>query len=202
MSSQPDGEGVPMMKQGLSKREKALLLAVGLLIMVYLAVQFAILPLADRYIEARQTRDFLTEELHTVEMDIASKPAIIESHTAAGERYEELKLEYPTLVPDEEIDALLTDLLLSHNLQPRRLNWTMPKAPQSGEGESTSSVFTIVSATVHIYGSFNSLLQLLDEVDSMQHARITNLNYTMHNQQDNTNLSSMTIDFELMFIAP
>ena len=66
------------MKQGLSKREKFLLFAAGLVLILYLAIQFVILPLASRYMEGIQERNNLRNEL------AAGRWVIGSTITAAG----------------------------------------------------------------------------------------------------------------------
>ena len=64
------------MKPGLTKREKILLFSVGLIVIIYLAVQFAIIPLSARYNEAISERGRLSDEKAAHEMEAAMIPSL------------------------------------------------------------------------------------------------------------------------------
>ena len=119
------------MKQGVSKREKILLFSMGLLLILYLCIQFVILPLANRYFEGRQQRDNLISEKHRVEADINNRPAIESENREAGQRFEAIKSEYPLLVPNEEVDTILTNLCILNGFRVSGFRVTSPTPPRS-----------------------------------------------------------------------
>ena len=191
------------MKQGLSKREKILLFSAGLLVLFYLSVQFAIIPLANRYRDGVQDRNTLSIEERHVRTEIANKQSTEQANIEAKTKFEAIKQEYPLLVPNEEVVTILTNLCLKNALSPSRLSIITPTAPsRSGNGpETPGSLFTIITASTNLTGTYSSLTRLLDEVDTMQYIRITNLGYSASRQADD-DISSITLSFELTFINP
>jgi len=192
------------MKQGLSKREKILLFSAGIVVLLYLAIQFAILPLMARHSEAIQERDRLAAERRIVEADIANKQAIRNANTAAGDRYLVLKDEYPLLIPNEEIATVLTNLCLTNGLRPSMLNIIPPATPVPGqlEQDAPPPIFTIVTATMNVTGGYPSLLSLLDDIDALQYIRLINLGYSLSRQPESSEDGDISLTFELTFINP
>jgi len=198
------------MIQGLSKREKILLFAAGLVVVFYLSIQFVILPLATRYVTSLDERNHLREEQARVDADIAQKPAIESENAEANRRFTELKQEYPLLVPNEEVVTTLTNLCILNGLSPSMLNITSkPPAASTGEDGSESeetdvSQFTIIEATVNVSGSYESLTKLLDEVDTKQYIRIATMSYTVNSQISEIEQpeSSVILNFVLTYTNP
>jgi len=193
------------MKQGLSKREKILIFSAALIALFYLAIQFAILPLISRYNIGIAERDRLAAEKSAVEFDISSRPIIENQNQTAIERFEEIKQEYPLLIPNEEIVNTLTDLCLRNGLRPTMLNIVPPDAPRRGSNQPetpVSPLFTVITANMNVTGAYSSLLNLLDEVESLQYMRITNLGYSAGRRADSESEDSITLTFELTYINP
>jgi len=196
------------MIQGLSKREKILLFAAALVLILYLAIQFAILPLMSRYVEALQERNYLRTVQAKVDADIADRPNIEAEHQNAQQRFESIKQLYPILVPNEEIVTDLTNMCITNGLSPTRLNITSPPYPagtdENADGTASESLFTVITATMNVSGSYTSLTRLLDEVDSKQYVRVTNMTYTVNRPDENNTPtpSTITLNFELTYINP
>jgi len=194
----------------LSKREKILLFILIMVAILYFSIQFLILPLATRYIDGLSERNHLAAQQARVEDDIRNEALIQAEHEDAQERLETIKREYPLLVPNEEIDTILTNLCLKNYLRPTSLSISIPPEPtpseESEEEEDTRDpedmLFTIVTATMHVTGTYEALANLIDEVDSMQYIRITNLGYTASRSDDDTSTSRVNIEFELTFVNP
>lgn len=204
------------MVQGLSKREKVLLFAAGLLVVLYLSIQFAILPLMTRHMNAVQERNNLRTEQARVDDDIRNSAAIESAHSDAVKKFDDIKKEYPLLVPNEEVVTILTNLCITNGLSPTRLNITSPPYPTApaasgSEGDTADattatpeSLFTIITATVNATGSYESLTKLLDEVDTKQYIRITTMSYSVNRQRDPTEptTTSVTFNLELTYVNP
>ena len=199
------------MIQGLSKREKILLFAAGLVVILYLSVQFVILPLATRYVSSLSERDHLRTEQAKIDADINNKAAIENENREANQRFEAIKKEYPLLVPNEEVATILTNLCITNGLSPSMLSISPPptattQTTQEGE-EQSESLFTIITATINVSGTYNSLTRLLDEVDEKQFIRITNMTYREQRQQNDDAINvlpetDVTLNFELTFVNP
>jgi hypothetical protein len=192
-----------MKQKGLNKREKILLFSAGLVALIYFAIQFGILPMYDRYINGMDDRDRLTSEKAVVEINVASKPALIEANRLAQEQYETLTEAYPYHVPNEEVDNILTDLcLIRHNLMPTSLSINV-QPPSPGGGDSASArVFTTVSARMNLAGSYADLANLLNEVEGIQYIQITRLSYTAPPQNATVHTQpNISVYFELTFLT-
>jgi len=194
-----------MAKRVINKREKTLMLIALLLLLIYLAVQFAIYPLFSRYSNATLERNQLTIEKTIVETDIANKTEIEAANKAANDQYERITQEYPLLIPNEEIDRILTDLCLKNGLKPTALRFTDSYgAPQSESNNDDSEPypFTVVIATMSMKGNHSALMNLLDDVDANKYIYISNLGYSVINNDTDTENANLSMTFELMFTNP
>jgi len=199
------------MKQSLSKREKILIFSAALLVFLYLIMQFIIYPLFERYFEYRLERDRLLSQKATLETDIANISSIQESNRAAIDRFELIKKEYPLLIPNEEIDPILTTLCVTNGLKPTTLRFTdsagaplidkNDKQSTDGEKDNATYLLTIITVSMNMTGSYNSLMCLLEEVDTMQYIRITNLGYAINRQEESIDEANIALTFELTFIT-
>jgi len=196
------------MKMNISKREKILLFAVALLVILYLSIQFAIIPLATRYFDGLDQRSYLAQEKYEADDKLHNSQIIQMENEDAQKRFEDIKQEYPLLVPNEEIDTLLTNLCLKHYLRPTSLRISLPPEPTPpAEGEEPAeetpeALFTVVTATMLVTGKYESLSSLLDEVDTKQFIRITKLGYTASRPEDPPETSRINIVFELTYVNP
>ena len=203
------------MKQGLSKREKILLGILLLVGILYLSIQFLILPLVARYMDDLQERNSLASEKARVEENFRNEALLERENEDASQRFEAIKQEYPLLIPNEEIDTFLTNLCFKNYLRPTSLSIAMPTAPtppppptEGVEGEESTQepvegLFTIVTATMQLTGTYNALGRLVEEVDRMQHVRITNLSFTANQSEEETSdIGRISIDFELTYVNP
>jgi len=191
------------MKQELSKREKILIYSTALLVLFYLAIQFAVLPLLSRYNEGVRERDRLTAERMTIQFDIANKTTTIENHRVAIEQLDAIKQEYPLLVYNEEIDVILTGLCTANNLTTTSLRFSDPISIYADTADGVRMpVLTVVNVAMSVDGNFVSLMRLIDAVDDIQYMRIVNMSYSETRGVDNNILGSIVLTFELIFVNP
>jgi len=190
------------MKQGLTKREKLMLLIAGLLLLMYFAFQFGFVPLYNSYQEAVIERDRLHSERLALELSILNLNSIIEANKAANNEFDEITKDYPLLIPNEEIDSLLTNLILSSGLSPRTLNiFTAP-------ADADSILFTIINVSMSVEGSYVSLLRLLDEVAKIPNISISTMSFSERlfyrddEDEEVRGYGTITLGFELMYITP
>jgi hypothetical protein len=145
-------------------------------------------------------RDYLSNEKAVVDMEIAGKHATIEANRAAGERFEAIKQEYPLLVPNEHVHTILTNLCFNNGLTTSSLNMSTPRGNNSDDADT--QLFTIINASMSVTGSYNSLLRLLDEVDSRQYIRITDMVFNINQNPEESEENNISLSFELTFINP
>jgi len=189
------------MKQQLTKREKILLFSVGLIAILYFSIQFAILPLATRYNNGVNERERLTIEKETHDMEAATLPALRTRNEQVNADFDELTNGYPNRMPNEEIDRILTSLCTRLILSPTSLRFAPRDPPPPPPPEPTQPdtvrydaqgteeeeeepapvaprpVFTKATAFMNVNGSYQSLLRLLDEVNSIEYIRLTNVGF-------------------------
>jgi len=179
----------------MSKREKILLFSAALLVFIYLVVQFALFPLFSALTDAETTLEYLTAERARFEQDLASLPLMRDGNRHAQERLDSIRAAYPELVPNEDIDVLMTSLVTRHNLSPTLLRIARPGVAEAYGPE----LFRTVIVTMNLIGRFDSLQMLVDEVDGINFMRITDLS---HSEANNPELSTQSITFELMYVLP
>jgi len=205
------------MKPGLSKREKILLFSVGLIALVYLSIQFVILPLATRYNDSTLERDRLNTEKAAHQMEVQTLPALRERNAEAHERFDRLTDGYLVIVPNDEIDHMLTSLVNINNLRPTSLRFDQRKAPppppaqeldedgnpvESGtSGIPSGPVFVTVTAQMNVTGSYHSLVQLIDEVNAIEYMRLTSISFSQDRQEGPEDRSSISLAFEVTFLS-
>lgn len=121
----------------MTERDKKLLYFVGLALFLYLFFQFAFFPALEAR-DAAQADLADTEEAQTVmSMDIARQPAAEADVQAAFQDRSAAAAPYYGLLSSDELDTLVTTLMLNHNLFPLSLTIGDREA-QSMTGYSSS----------------------------------------------------------------
>jgi hypothetical protein len=202
------------MKTGISKREKKLLFGAGLVLVLYLSIQFAILPLSSAYNTGLEDRDRLRSEQEAHDLEAAQLPNLRIRSAETRERFYALTNEYTTVVPNEHTDQRLTALCRDNNLRVISLRFApRPAAPPPPppeydadgniievEVEHKYPVFITVTAFMSLTGSYDSLMNLIDEVVGIKYIRISNASLT-RNYQDGMDTSTISITFEVTYLA-
>lgn len=191
------------MEKGLKKREKVLIFALAMVVLVYVAAHFVIFPLFTQLSNVVYERERLTGEVSALAADIANIPVLHLENQQARERHLQATQLFPLLIPNEEIDPILTNLVLQNGLKPTALRFTdAVGAAQAVGGVQKSSpyVFTVVSVSMNLSGSYSSLVRLLDDVDTREYIRITNLSFTSGRDESLPESSRVTLAFELTFL--
>jgi len=196
------------MKSGLSNREKILLLGLAVVVIVYLTVQFAIVPLYDSHEESREELYRLSAERDTYERNISNETLILDGNKDAREKYTEVKKRFPPLMPNEEIDYILTGLCIENGLRPIMLRISDPiplsETAQHAEGTDEANavpVFMKVTATMNVNGSFIALEDLVAAVGPIEYMRVTVINYATRVETGaSRDLANISVGFELTLI--
>ncbi|MCL2627169.1 MAG: hypothetical protein FWD44_00535 [Oscillospiraceae bacterium] len=197
----------------ITKREKILLFAVLVLAILYVSIQFALVPLSQRYSTAQRERDRLSNEKFTHEMAVANLPSLRAQNTEAQQNFDKLTAGYSKLVPNEETDHMLTTLCLNKNLILRSLGFaTRPPEPPrpiigyNDDGtpiyaERRVDVFTTVTTFVTGNGSYENMLNLLEEVSNTEYMRLSSVNFAQGWQGETANSASITLTFEVKYLT-
>jgi len=208
------------MQTAITKREKILLFSVGMVAIVYFAIQFAIIPMSTRYTNGISDRSRLRVDKTAHEMEVNLLPSLRERNTEAYQRFDELTAGYPTIVENEEIDHMLTSLTNRNNLRPISLRITTPRpapapapVPANGEnGESGTTDengieqydpslpdFTKSTVQMNVIGSYHALMRLIDEVSGIQYIRLTSVGFAENSLMPDQARISMT--YEITFLT-
>ena len=102
------------MKVELSKREKWMIFILGALIFIFVVAQFGIIPMLDRYDSGQEELYRLITEREKCESNVAIEDLILNGNKEAHEQYKALKKKIPSLMPNEVIDYILTNLCLEN----------------------------------------------------------------------------------------
>jgi len=194
------------MKTGMTKREKIMLFTVGSIAIIYLAIQFLIIPLSTRYSEGLSERGRLNDEKAAHEIEVATLPLLRERQAEAYTNFDELTAGYPVIVENEEIDQMLTTLSIRNVLRPTSLRITPRPAlapapePEDGEEGYTPSLPEFTKATVQmtVVGHYNSMLRLLNDVSNKEYMRLTNLSF--NDNKSIPELSRVSLTYEITFL--
>jgi hypothetical protein len=209
------------MKVEVSKREKILLFVVGLILIIYLAVQFVIVPLGTRYNEGLEERDRLNIEKSTHIREVEALPELRTRNREAHERFASLIAEYPPLVPNEVTDRTLTELFDKNNLGITRVQFsprpvlpppviTQPDTVRYNDDgtvneepvpEPPVSVFTKVTVALTVTGSYQNFLRLINEVEGIEHMRLPSVRYAQDWQNIDLNASNIQLTFEITYLT-
>ena len=204
------------MKTGLTKREKILLFGAGLVLILYLSIQFAIIPLSNTYRTATEERDRLRHERDTHDMEARMLPDLRIRSTETRERFYELTSGYPVIVPNELTDQRLTSLCGNHNMSIQSLRFAPQPAPPpppepeydeegnpiiiEDDGLEAYPVFTYVTAFMNLTGSYSSLMHLIDEVIDIEYIRLTSASFTRI-FQETLEASTISLTFEVTYLS-
>lgn len=209
--------------QKLTKREKILLFSLGVVAVVFLAVQFIIMPLANRYNTGIEEREHLRSEKALHEIEVASLPSLRQQNIDSRERFEKLTSGYPENVPNEIIDnRWLTPLCNFNQLsiislrfaqrdelpppppptQPDRVSYQDPDAPEEEVYvPEPRPVFIKVTAFMNATGTYQNLLHLIDDVSNTEYLRLTNVGFTDDLQGNLSELgSTISLTFEVTML--
>jgi hypothetical protein len=185
-----------------------------LVLILYLSIQFAILPLSSAYNTGLEDRDHLRSEQEAHDLEAAQLPNLRIRNTEARERFYALTNEYTTIVPNEHTDQRLTALCRDNNLRVISLRFaprpTAPPPPPPEydadgniievEVEHKYPVFVTTTAFMSLTGSYSSLMNLLDEVVGIKYIRISSVSFT-RSIQDNVDNSTISLTFEVTYLA-
>lgn len=155
----------------LSKREKVLLFTLLIAIIVASMVTFLVKPAIDRNGE-------LSDKLFNIETDEMTIRNNISRFDSLAENFVNIQDEvngslgeiYP-IINNYEIDALTTDLMLSHNLEPKNLSITEAVVTQittdKQSAGSEEEIIPILSSTVNmrLEGMLSDLMKLIDTME-------------------------------------
>ncbi|MDR2600571.1 MAG: hypothetical protein LBC73_09895 [Oscillospiraceae bacterium] len=180
----------------ITKREKMLIFIVAIVGAVTLVAIFGVVPMLERLDIANEENRLLDEEVNVVRSRIENRFQYEDENRLANERFTEITLDYPVLVTNEEIDSALTNLCLSNNLRPT--SWSV----RPFDRPTPDDLFVIISVSMSVVGTYDSFLNLLDDVDEKQHIRIVSMSYLLSRDLEDDEFGVITLAFELTYLNP
>ncbi len=176
----------------LTNREKNLLFALSLVVIILLGVQFLFLPQFKSNNEKKTEYANLSTKKSEVEMRVASEASIRQNYDNAKQEYDQIKTRYPVKVDNETIDNMTTGVTLKNRLAPMQLAiMDLQQVPLAAispekakeekekavtENEKEMSVFYLSNASMNATGTYESLKWLINEVAGMSNMRISRVN--------------------------
>ena len=195
----------------LSKREKILLFITAVLIVGFLAIRFAVIPAYRHYNIVLEEHFNLSYEMEMMKMKIAEEETALKMLAEATLLFEEVKEKYPILLPNEEIDRILTGICVDSGMNPMSLSISdyVVFVPPGPEGEETpgeiededEAVYALstVAAQMTARGTYDSLKNFIDRTDNIDYIDIKNLSFT-HPRERDRGLPGVTLSLELTMI--
>ena len=192
----------------LSKREIALIVAALVIGLSFLVINFVIAPMFRDYSAAQDIYSDFLERKEQFESKFADEPQIRQDYNEASEAFAKISKQYPTNIPNEEVDRILTELCMMTNLTSDSLSIGLPVpitfsfTPGEGEAPETppDPAFQVVTATMKLKGSYVSFKNLLDTVQNTTYIRVSKFSISAAGGEL---YDTVTIDvsFEISMIA-
>lgn len=190
------------MTKGLSKREKVLISIAAVFALSFILFKFAIIPTYNNYMSKQEELDSLYYQKMLLEIKLQSEASVHENYDKAQKTYDAIIEQYPSVIPNEEIDRLLTGICLQNSMSVTSLkisnaiDYIMSQEESESKGISqNSAAFTIVKANMSLKGEYDSLKNLIDTVERIDYIRISQISYSRNKDTDS---SSISITFEVM----
>ena len=161
------------MKQGLKKREIILLFVVGTVGAVLLVNNFILSPMYKAYSAKVEKYNGMTLQREMLEDKFMNEPLTRNLFEKAEAAMLLINEEYPTDIPNEEVDRIITKLCADNNLTPASLSlssaaedFRIPPIP--GREDERDSVdyypaFRKSTANMKLLGTYSSLKSLIDQ---------------------------------------
>jgi|GEM_PF-2213548 len=127
------------MNQGLSKREKILIFIAVIVVLVFVAFQFLIMPSYNRYTAKLDEYNNLDYEKELLDMKFQSEELTRNNYIDFEQDFMEIKERYPAVMSNEELDRMMTGLCLENKLNPVMLEISVEDTPEEETEVQTES---------------------------------------------------------------
>lgn len=171
-------------KQGLTKREKTLLMMLACIGLLYVAFQFVFMPAYNQYNDKTEELQNLQNKEMEVRTTLATEENTKASHEKALGDYSDLKGMYPAILTTEAVGRLLNGLCVDNGLEylNQKLSdpvvLTIPKKDADGKVTSEEkTAFSVVTATMTVNGNYTTLKSLLEAIEKLDYIRISRLSF-------------------------
>jgi len=185
------------MKTGLKKREKILLFTAFVVGVVSLTVTYVIMPMYATLGRQQELHDTLRTERMQLELKFSNEELYLQANADAHLAYADIERRYPAVMPNNEIDNILTGLCMDYHLRPTSLS--LSDAARKTEWPA----FSAVTASMALNGTYESLLSLIDEVRRHDYIRITSVRFSQPREvRQGIDIPTIGITFEVTMLNP
>lgn len=186
----------------LSSREKKLLYFLFCFLIVVGSWMFLINPSLEKGKKLKQ-------EYNDVLLENTNKQIELMQYITAPQELKEIKQQlvdiikkYNAMLPDEEIDRLLTTLLINHSLTPTRLTIgeiqpvnlnNNDENNQNNEETTKASMIYQVSVDMTVSGTMTQINNAIDDLNNQDGIQISAFSYSKSTDQNNTRVENQTL---------
>ena len=186
----------------LSSREKKLLYFLFCFLIVVGSWMFLINPSLEKGKKLKQ-------EYNDVLLENTNKQIELMQYITAPQELKEIKQQlvdiikkYNAMLPDEEIDRLLTTLLINHSLTPTRLSIgeiqpvnlnNNDENNQNNEETAKASTIYQVSVDMTVSGTMTQINNAIDDLNNQDGIQISAFSYSQSTDQNNTRVENQTL---------
>jgi len=209
------------MNQELSKREKILIFIAVIVVLVFVAFQFFIMPVYSKYTAKSDEYDNLSYEKEQLDMKIRSEELTRNNYIDLENDFMEIKESYPAVMSNEELDRMMTGLCLENKLNPVKLEISVEETAEEGTeaqtesaGEETDSTedetdsaeeqavpFVVATVKMNLGGDYNSMKGLIDTVEGKDYIQITQISYAKEKDTSTPSDSNISVIFEVTMLT-
>lgn len=186
----------------LSSREKKMLYFLFCFLIVVGSWMFLINPSLEKGKKLKQ-------EYNDVLLENTNKQIELMQYITAPQELKEIKQQlvdiikkYNAMLPDEEIDRLLTTLLINHSLTPTRLTIgeiqpvnlnNNDENNQNNEETTIESTIYQVSVDMTVSGTMTQINNAIDDLNNQDGIQISAFSYSKSTDQNNTRVENQTL---------
>ena len=209
------------MNQELSKREKILIFIAVIVVLVFVAFQFFIMPVYSKYTAKSDEYYNLSYEKEQLDMKIQSEELTRNNYIDLEKDFMEIKESYPAVMSNEELDRMITGLCLENKLNPVMLEISVEETAEEGTEAQTESAeeetdsaeeqtdsaeeqkvpFVVATVTMNLSGDYNSMKGLIDTVEGIDYIQITQISYAKEKDTGTPSDSNISVIFEVTMLT-
>lgn len=187
----------------LSKREKVLLYVLLCLIIVVGGVFMMVLPAMQRHNELSSDHASAEMSLQQAKASIIDYGSLDKDIKKATSELTKVKKKFFTTMAKEDVDALITQMAIEHNLVPESLNINdtesenvvdykeylklleSGKTPTKAE-ENSTNVMKVYNVSLSVTGSIADVQTLVNDANKTQTLKIASVSYSEQREEQKT----------------
>lgn len=160
---------------GLTKRERILIIVGLSFVVLFLAYTYLISPAVDNYNEKTELYAQLQFDRDSTVNKIASEQNVMTIYDNTLASYNELKQLYPEEMSNQDLDNLITGICLKYNLRPTSLGI-------SGNRDDTETDIINATIKVSVNTNYYDLQRFINTINNTTYIQISMLNYSVNGE--------------------